>query len=579
MEFFSKIIQEKIDLYIKLCKPDKVVVCDGSKEESERFLKLLVDQGSALPLKRENCFYFTSDPKDVARVESCTFICSENKKDAGPTNNWIEPKQMKQRLGKLFLGSMKGRVMYIIPYLMGDKDSPMCKAGIEITDSLYVCVNMYIMTRMGKIALPKIAEEDVVFGLHSVGYPLKEGQKDVPWPCNEEKVIAHFPETKEILSFGSGYGGNALLGKKCFALRIASVIAKREGWLAEHMLIVGITNPEGKKKYFAAAFPSSCGKTNLAMLFPKIPGWKVECVGDDIAWMKFYEDGRLYAINPENGFFGVAPGTSEKTNPSAMAIVEKDTLFTNVALNGDDVWWEGMSDKVPDALISWQGKKYDKNGSEPAAHPNSRFTSPLKRCPNLDRGDSVKGVPIEGIIFGGRRADLAPLVMEAKNWQMGVFYGASLSSEKTSAAEGVKGQMRQDPFAMLPFCGYNMADYFSHWLSMEKPGRKMPKIFSVNWFRKDVNGAYIWPGYSANLAVLGWMFDSIEEKVEKKETPFGFVPTSLNIDGINISKKSLDEILLLDEKGYEKEMERLTLYFKETFGETFPQKLSAFLHI
>ncbi|MCH9617618.1 MAG: Phosphoenolpyruvate carboxykinase [GTP] [Chlamydiia bacterium] len=561
-------IQDKIASYIKLCKPDHVVICNGSREEYQGFLDQMEKAGTAKKLKNKGCYYFHSDPKDVARVESCTFICSKKKEDAGPTNNHEDPEVMKKRLMGLFSGCMQGRTMYVVPYLMGPEKNKMSKVGIEVTDSLYVCVNMYIMARMGTVALDRMKEGRVpVMGLHSVGMPLVDGAADVHWPCNQEKVIAHFPETKEIFSFGSGYGGNALLGKKCFALRIASTMAKEEGWLAEHMLIIGVTNPQGKKKYFAAAFPSACGKTNLAMLKPELPGWKVECVGDDIAWMKFGDDGRLYAINPENGFFGVAPGTSEKTNPYAMEIIAEDTLFTNVALNGDDVWWEGMSEEVPEGLINWKGEKHDKNGDSPASHPNARFTAPLSRCPNIDPNTySERGVPIEGIIFGGRRASVAPLVIEAKDWTMGTYYGASLCSEKTAAAEGTAGELRHDPFAMLPFCGYNMADYFSHWLSMEKQGRKMPKIFSVNWFRKDKDGKFIWPGYLENMHVIAWMFASIEGTVDQVETPFGFLPKDIPVD-----VKNLKEILAIDEKEYALEQAKIKAYFKETFGDRCPK--------
>ncbi|MCH9621338.1 MAG: Phosphoenolpyruvate carboxykinase [GTP] [Chlamydiia bacterium] len=568
-------LSKKIDEFKQLCKPESVVICDGSKGEYDGFIRELVGNGIAKPLKRKGCYYFRSDPKDVARVESCTFICSKKEEDAGPTNNWSEPMAMKTRLMALFEGCMKGRTMYVIPYLMGPESSPMSKVGIEITDSLYVCVNMYIMTRMGKAAMDRIDRgEKPVIGLHSVGMPLSEGIKDVAWPCNDEKVIAHFPETREIFSFGSGYGGNALLGKKCFALRIASSMAKDEGWLAEHMLIIGVTNPEGKKKYFAAAFPSACGKTNLALLKSQMPGWKVECVGDDIAWMKFGDDGRLYAINPENGFFGVAPGTSYDTNPYAMETIKEDALFTNVALNGDDVWWEGMSKDVPDNLINWKGERHDKFSKEKASHPNARFTAKASNCPNIDPNmEAAEGVPIEGIIFGGRRASLAPLVMEAKDWTMGTIYGASLCSEKTAAAEGKAGEMRQDPFAMIPFCGYNMADYVAHWLSMEKTGRKMPKVFTVNWFRKNKADEFIWPGFSENMRVLSWMFDSIDGKVEKLETPFGSLPVAINTKGLNIDEKSLKEVLTIDQKDYKSESKRLIDYFTMTYGDSLPDEV------
>lgn len=566
MADLTHLLEEKITEFKLLCEPDDVVICDGSKEEYDGFIRELVGNGIAKPLKRKGCFYFRSDPKDVARVESCTFICSEKKEDAGPTNNWQAPHEMKVRLMKLFKGCMRGRTMYVIPYLMGPENSPMSKVGVEFTDSLYVCVNMYIMSRMGTVAMERIkAGEKPVMGLHSVGMPLEPGAKDVLWPCNDEKVIAHFPETKEIMAFGSGYGGNALLGKKCFALRIASVMAKEEGWLAEHMLIIGVTNPEGQKKYFAAAFPSACGKTNLALLKSRLPGWKVECVGDDIAWMKFSDDGRLYAINPENGFFGVAPGTSDDTNPYAIEAIKEDTLFTNVALSGDDVWWEGLTKEVPDGLINWKGERHDKSSGEPASHPNARFTTSISRCPNLDPDAFAdKGVPIEGIIFGGRRASLSPLVMEAKNWKQGVFYGASLSSEKTAAQEGTEGKMRQDPFAMLPFCGYHMADYVKHWLSMEKPGRKLPKIFSVNWFRKNASGEFIWPGFYENMRVIAWMFDAIDGKAEVKETPYGNLPASIDIKGLELDQGDFKSILRLDEVEFKKDFDRIETYFRET---------------
>jgi len=575
MKIKIEVIEKKIDDFVTLCKPDHVVLCNGTKEEYEHFIHLLVEAGMAIPLKKKGCYYFRSDPKDVARTEGSTFICSEKKEDAGPTNNWIDPKIMKKRLYALFDGCMKGRTMYVIPYLMGEDHCEFSKVGLEVTDSLYVCVNMYIMTRMGNIALNRIEKgEQAVIGLHSVGAPLHPLQKDSFWPCNEEKVIAHFPQSREIFSFGSGYGGNALLGKKCFALRIGSCIAKEEGSLAEHMLIIGVTNPKGKKKYFAAAFPSSCGKTNLALLKSELSGWKVECVGDDIAWMKFGKDKQLYAMNPENGFFGVAPGTSWKNNPHAMEMIQEDTLFTNVALHGDDVWWEGMSESAPEGVINWEGKLHNKDSGEKAAHPNSRFTTPISRCPTLDpEAKSSKGVVISGIIFGGRRATLTPLVMEAKNWTMGVLYGAALSSEKTSAAEGVAGEMRQDPFAMLPFCGYHMADYFQHWLSMEEvdPSRKLPKIFSVNWFRKDEKGKFLWPGYSMNMHVIKWMFESIDKDVEKIETPFGFVPKNMEVEGVD--KNILKELLTIDESSFRKEMSRIRSYFLDTFGDKIPKKI------
>jgi len=541
MDQFSLRVQHKIYEWIDLCKPKGFHICDGSKDEYQFFIDQLVEKKMAKPLKRKGCYYFRSDPKDVARVEESTFICCNEEKDSGPTNNWCEPQLMKRRLNGLFSQCMEGRVMYIIPYRLGPKESDLSQVGIEVTDSLYVCVHMYKMTRMGPI--PK--SEDVVIGLHSVGVPLKGEREQSLWPCNSEKVIAHFPEIKEIYSFGSGYGGNALLAKKCHALRIASVIAREKGTFAEHMLVIGVTNPLGEKKYFAAAFPSACGKTNLAMMKPSLPGWKVECVGDDIAWMKFGEDGVLYAINPENGFFGVAPGTSEWTNPHAMKMMEEDTLFTNVALDGDDVWWEGMTQTVPEGLINWKGEKHDKGGKIPAAHPNSRFTASIERCPCLD--SSVlkgKAVPIEGIIFGGRRAAIAPLVIGAKDWGMGTFYGANLTSEQTFAAEGTPGELRKDPFAMLPFCGYNINDYVAHFLSMEKKGRKMPKIFAVNWFRKNKRGKYVWPGFGENIRVIEWMFQVIDGKECGNESFYGYLPKSINTIGLSVDKEELKSILI-----------------------------------
>ncbi len=552
------------------CEPDEVHICDGSEEEFNTLALLLEKQGTWTRLqKRENSFYARSDPSDVARIESRTFICSEKKEDAGPTNNWKDPKEMQGLLGNLFKGCMKGRVMYVIPYAMGPKNSPYTKFGIEITDSPYVVCSMKIMSRIIKIEEGK----DFILGVHSVGMPLKEGEKDVSWPCNKEKYIAHFPEAREIWSYGSGYGGNALLGKKCFALRIGSYIAKKEGWLAEHMLIMGLTNPEGKKKYIAAAFPSSCGKTNLAMLTPSLKGWKVECVGDDIAWMHFGKDGRLYAVNPENGFFGVAPGTSEKSNPVAMKMIQKNTIFTNVALTKEgDVWWEGMTDKVPEGMSDWKGSSHKKG--EKAAHPNSRFTVAKHSCPIYDPlGDDPKGVPIDAIIFGGRRSTLLPLVLEAYSWSEGVLMGASLSSEMTAAAEGALGALRHDPFAMLPFCGYHMGDYFQHWLDLEKPDRKMPNIFSVNWFRKNERGEYIWPGFGENARVLKWIFNRLEGLEEGHKTPLGFAPNKLDLSEISISSKEVEKLFEVDSVAYNNECDDLREYFQNTFGDRFPKRL------
>jgi phosphoenolpyruvate carboxykinase (GTP) len=566
------LIESFINNIQNLCAPDKVHICDGSEEEFNALALLLEKQGTWISLKkREGSFYARSDPNDVARVESRTFICSENKDDAGPTNNWKDPKEMRSILGDLFKGCMKGRTMYVIPYAMGPKNSPYTKFGIEITDFPYVVCSMKIMSRIIKIDEGK----DFVLGVHTVGKPLHEGEKDDPWPCNKEKYIAHFPEAKEIWSYGSGYGGNALLGKKCFALRIGSKIAKEEGWLAEHMLIMGLTNPEGKKKYIAAAFPSACGKTNLAMLTPSLKGWKVECVGDDIAWMHFRDDGRLYAVNPENGFFGVAPGTSEKSNPIAMKMIEKKTIFTNVALTKEgDVWWEGMTDEAPEELIDWKGNYWKKGSKEKSAHPNSRFTVSKHSCPIYDiLGDDPQGVPIDAIIFGGRRSTLLPLVLEAYSWPEGVLMGASLSSEMTAAAEGELGALRHDPFAMLPFCGYHMGDYFQHWLDLEKPHRKMPQIFSVNWFRKNEKGEYIWPGFGENARVLKWIFNRIELEDEGRKTALGFVPNQLDLKGLNQNPKEIEKLFEVDPVATNKEIDLLRDYFQITFGDRFPIKL------
>ena len=555
----------------ELCAPDSVHICDGSEGEFQALAKLLEEKGTWQPLKkRPGSFYARSDPSDVARVEASTYICSAKESDAGPTNNWKDPIEMIAVLEPLFRNCMKGRTMYVIPYAMGPKDSPYTKFGIEITDSAYVVCSMKIMARIVKIEEGK----DFVCGIHSVGMPLEKGQEDVPWPCNKVKYIVHFPESREIWSYGSGYGGNALLGKKCFALRIGSKIAKDEGWLAEHMLILGLTSPEGEKKYIAAAFPSSCGKTNLAMLQPSLKGWKVECVGDDITWMHFGKDGRLYAVNPENGFFGVAPGTSMDSNPNAMKSIEKNTIFTNVALTQDgDVWWEGMTKVPPEELTDWKGKSWKRGSAEKAAHPNSRFTVSKKQCPIYDpAGEKPEGVPIDAILFGGRRASLTPLVLESFNWSEGVLLGASISSEITAASEGAQGALRHDPFAMLPFCGYNMGDYFQHWLDLEQPGRSMPKIFAVNWFRKNSQGKYIWPGYGENTRVLKWIFNRLENREDGSKTPIGIVPKNLDVTELNISKEDMDSLFVIDSTKYNQECLELKSYFSETFGERFPKK-------
>ena len=569
-------MSDKIDHFIngikELCSPERVHICTGSDAEFQELATLMEEHGTWIRLKkRPGSFYARSDPSDVARVEGSTYICSSKQSDAGPTNNWKDPLEMIAILQTLFRNCMKGRTMYVIPYAMGPKGSPYTKFGIEITDSPYVVCNMKIMSRI----IPLKEGSDYICGVHSVGMPLETGQKDVPWPCNKTKYIVHFPESREIWSFGSGYGGNALLGKKCFALRIGSKIAKDEGWLAEHMLILGLTSPEGKMKYIAAAFPSSCGKTNLAMMQPALKDWKVECVGDDIAWMHFGKDGRLYGVNPENGFFGVAPGTSMDSNPNAMKSIETNTIFTNVALTKDgDVWWEGMTNEPPEELTDWMGNPWKRGSSEKAAHPNSRFTVSKKYCPIYDpAGDSPQGVPIDAILFGGRRAGLVPLVLEAYSWPEGVLMGASVSSEITAAAEGAHGTLRHDPFAMLPFCGYHMGDYFQHWLNLEKPGREMPKVFSVNWFRKNIQGKYIWPGYGENARVLKWIFNRLEKIEEGKITSIGFVPNSLDLTDLDLPKEELDNLFKIDKTKYQDECTELKNYFSETFGERFPKKL------